>query len=152
MPDLNELIRQRGVRFRSGKRTRATPAQVQTYDPNGYQALKKRWMECVGTLARARGFSVPPGCWAFTYLFVDATKRRDPSNISSGARKFVEDGLVKAKLMDGDGWGTVHEIHDFFHRGEPEGILLSVSEAMVPEQEMLLQYERMNHGEKRRTA
>jgi hypothetical protein len=101
LSNLNDLIRQRGIRF--GKN-----------GASAYSASKAKLEETVGVLALARGFRVQPGCWAFSFLYVESDRRRDPDNIAGGARKVILDALQRAKLMNGDGWRTVRSIHEEF--------------------------------------
>lgn len=87
-PGLNELLNAKGSNW---------PA---------YNELKKKWSGMVLILARVQGFRrVEAG--HFTYLLVEPNKKRDPSNIVSGAVKVVEDALVDAGLLENDGWEHV---------------------------------------------
>ena len=47
----------------------------------------------------------PPVTVHFTYY--EKNKRRDPDGFAAGAHKFVLDGLVEAKIIPGDGWGSI---------------------------------------------
>lgn len=47
------------------------------------------------------------------FTWICKNKRKDPDNISGGA-KFILDGLVKAKVLENDGWKQINSIrHDF---------------------------------------
>lgn len=165
LPDFNTLINKRGERYTrkagSSRRSRGdfvyrdTLAQANAREPgdqNGYAVMKKKWEEAIGLLARTRGFVVHPGCWAFSYLFVEPTIRRDPSNVCSGAIKLIEDALQRAKLMDRDGWGTVREIHSYFVKLPKdfacEGILVCIGDTVPTAREMLEQARVMSNAER----
>jgi hypothetical protein len=112
--------------------------------------MKREWEGCIAMLARTRGFSVLPGCWDFTYLFVEPNSKFDPSNISAAAIKFIEDALVKDKRMEGDGWATVHSITSHFtdHPGSIPGVLLAVNGEPVSRSAMIVQAETMSNAER----
>ena len=59
--------------------------------------------------------SVEPiiGCHDYTFIWHEANRRRDPDNIAS-AVKFVFDGLIKAGVLENDGWGQVLSISHRF--------------------------------------
>ena len=150
LPGMNELIDWRAVRFSNGRKTRAVvPETKEKYGQNKYSVMKRKWGDSIALYARSRGFSVPSGCWHFSYLFVEQTQRKDPSNVAAGAVKLIEDGLVKGKVMDGDGWGTVNSLHYYFLKDSPPGVLLGLSETgAVARSEMVEQYKVMSHVER----
>ena len=41
-------------------------------------------------------------------------KRKDPDNITGGGVKFLLDGLVKARILQNDGWKEIGEIKHHF--------------------------------------
>lgn len=41
------------------------------------------------------------------YEFIERDKRRDQDNVSSFGRKVIQDALVRAGLLENDGWGHV---------------------------------------------
>jgi hypothetical protein len=49
----------------------------------------------------------PFGPSMLLYVFWEADRRRDPSNVVGGGVKIVEDALQAAGYMRGDGWGDV---------------------------------------------
>jgi len=87
-----------------------------------YNKHKRAHEQMIGLLARSRGFDVPPGAWDYTYLFVEADARRDPSNISSVAVKLIEDALQAAKALENDGWDQVASIHQYFAIAKEIGV------------------------------
>lgn len=50
----------------------------------------------------------------FSFLWVEADRRRDPDNIHAGA-KIVFDALIRARIIPGDGWSYIVPpiIHDW---------------------------------------
>jgi Holliday junction resolvase RusA-like endonuclease len=48
------------------------------------------------------------------YCFYEPNKRRDKDNILSAAMKFIQDSLVKCKVLKNDGWNEIENFtHDF---------------------------------------
>lgn len=48
------------------------------------------------------------------YTWYEPNKRRDKDNISSYGRKVIQDGLVKAGVLHGDGWSHIIGFLDKF--------------------------------------
>lgn len=48
------------------------------------------------------------------YTFYEPNKRRDKDNISGFFHKVFQDSLVKAELLDNDGWDYIEGFHDYF--------------------------------------
>lgn len=138
-PHLNAIILEastvRKVKTRTGKEVQVSK----------YTETKHRWTSIIKAWARQKGFEVLPGCWNFTYLCVDDTKRKDPGNILAGAVKIIEDALVDASIMENDGWGQVNSIHGYFahtklsktHGLNKPGVCLSIGPELPTESEML---------------
>lgn len=154
LPKLNELLDQRGRVFRksSGTKRVTRSGKPVSAQANGYSVMKKEWESCIALLARSRGFSVLPGCWDFTYLFVESDTEFDPSNISAAAIKFIEDALVKDKRMAGDGWATVHSIASHFTCTDGQlpipGVLVAVDNKTTEREALIEQAGRMIHAER----
>lgn len=133
-PHLNAIIEEASsvYKFKGGQKSR-------------YTETKKRWTSMVRAWAKQKGFEVLPGCWNFTYLCVDDSRRRDPGNILSGVVKLIEDGLVTAKVMENDGWGQVRSITGYFahtamsktHGLNKPGVCLSIGPEQPTESQML---------------
>jgi Holliday junction resolvase RusA-like endonuclease len=49
-----------------------------------------------------------------TYKFYEPNRKRDLDNISSVAHKFIQDSLVKCKVIDNDGWSHIIGFSDEF--------------------------------------
>lgn len=66
----------------------------------------------------------------FHYLFIEKAKRRDKSNVFAGI-KFIEDGLVAAKVFVNDGWTQVLSITPDFKVADKDrdlGVLVTMSD------------------------
>ena len=48
------------------------------------------------------------------YAWYEANRQRDKDNISSFGRKVIQDGLVRAKVLRGDGWNHIDGFSDKF--------------------------------------
>lgn len=90
---LNDLVRAKAARVKG-----APPGVV-------YNSMKREVEERVVLCARSQRFK--PRGHHFNYLLVEQNMRRDPSNVAAGAIKMIEDALVRAKLLDNDGWKQV---------------------------------------------
>src|SRR4030042_1312982 len=75
--------------------------------------MKKNYGQYITLLSSAQGLC-PVMTTAFSYLFVEPSKRRDPSNLISGGIKIIEDGLQEAGLLENDGWANVGQISAYW--------------------------------------
>jgi hypothetical protein len=104
LPTLNELIDAKATRL-------IHPVTKRPMDGNLYGKLKKKWAAIIATYClqqRVKKLSASEVYWS--YLFVCEDRRTDPSNISSGGIKVVEDALQMNGLLKNDGWAQVHGI------------------------------------------
>ena len=65
----------------------------------------------------------------FMFKFIEKNKKRDPDNIAAGARKFILDALVSARILENDGWKQVAGWNDTFtvgHGDQKEGVSVSI--------------------------
>lgn len=55
------------------------------------------------------------------YTWYEANRQRDKDNVSSFGLKVIQDGLVKAKVLRGDGWNYIDGFSDRFEvdKGNP---------------------------------
>ena len=94
LPGLNEVINQnRGNKFAGAK-------------------TKKKLTNDIAVLAKAQLKPCSEGC-KITFIWFEPNRKRDPDNIAS-AKKFILDGLVKAGILENDGWKQVKWFVDFF--------------------------------------
>ena len=137
MPSLNELL--------DGK------AQHGSW--NRYNATKAKWASDIGLVVRARGLSAQ-GPTYLSVLWLEPNTRRDPDNILSGGFKLLLDSLVKAGVMDGDGWNDVLGLAGFWHKvPEKVGCLVYFSPSGLVTKDtmmLLLQQEMSGNGNSNR--
>lgn len=62
--------------------------------------------------SKLRGVSIKPPVMIH-YTWVERNKRRDKDNIAF-AKKFIQDSLVKAKILPNDGWEYIEGFTDTF--------------------------------------
>lgn len=105
LPGLNEILRAKGASY--VPRLGTAPARR----PNGYNTLKRQWSHTIKLIAHAEQLR-PVGPSAFTWVWLERDKRRDPSNLTSGGRKLIEDALLEAGILAGDGWQHVLDLRD----------------------------------------
>ena len=48
------------------------------------------------------------------YMFYEPNRKRDLDNIAGVAHKFIQDALVKCKVIDNDGWNNIVVFEDHF--------------------------------------
>lgn len=92
-----------------------------------YGKDKKEWTQRIAWLAKAA--QLPQIARAhFDFKWFEATKRRNPDNISGGGKKLVFDGLVTAKVLPNDGWSQVAGWTDSFHvDAKRPGVLVTIT-------------------------
>lgn len=96
LPGLNEMI--------SAERT------------NRYKAakLKREAEELVIWSAKASLRGKIPTPTRMHYLWVEPNRKRDKDNVSGYGRKVIQDALVKAGYLPGDGWAYIDGFTDEF--------------------------------------
>jgi hypothetical protein len=77
-----------------------------------YATMKRQWTELVWALAKSARLR-PVKRARLAFLWIERDKRRDLDNIAA-AKKFVNDGLVNAGILSGDGWAGVVGFSDEF--------------------------------------
>ena len=73
----------------------------------GYAKMKSAWTDTVWALALKAKLPRFPRYVVLTFEWFEADKRRDPDNFAA-AKKFLLDGLVKAGVIQGDGWKHIY--------------------------------------------
>ena len=78
-------------------------------------ALKKTAQRKVEICARTqlRKFRPNGPVW-MKYIWYERIRRRDPYNTSSFGRKVIQDALVKARILENDGWAQIEGFSDEF--------------------------------------
>jgi hypothetical protein len=145
VPSLNDLLEARGARAPTlgSIILRRRPGKAKSLGARFdlYNDIKQDWKQ-----RTIRALTLPfvsvQRCY-FGYLVVEETHKRDPSNICSAAVKFIEDGLVDAGVIPNDGWDNVLgiRVHWVHRKGRDPGIYVIMSDAMLPEQRLLTEYE-----------
>ncbi len=81
-----------------------------------YQAAKiKKDMTAICTkYAKASGIQIRGKRVRITFKWYCPDKRKDPDNIAF-AKKFIEDGMVNAGVLQGDGWNQIVSLQDEFY-------------------------------------
>lgn len=68
-------------------------------------------MLCAKSQLRGVKFDVPV---IMRYTWYEPNRRRDKDNVSSFGRKCIQDALVRAGVLQNDGWGEVDSFSDRF--------------------------------------
>lgn len=77
--------------------------------------LKKKSESIVLHSARQLGKWRATSAVHFTYKFYEPNRRRDKDNVSSLARKVIQDALVKGGYLPNDNWEWVEGFEDQFY-------------------------------------
>lgn len=130
VPSLNDLLYAKTTTNKSGggwllNRNK----KKQTFVWNGYNDIKKDWSSRVVAAVEKAGGLPPYNKAYFSYLVVEQNKKRDPSNICATAIKFIEDALIKCKVIINDGWTEVLgiNVHWTLNKEVTQGIFLVIS-------------------------
>lgn len=77
--------------------------------------IKRNAQKVVEFCARKQlhGFHPNGPVW-MKYTWYERNKKRDKDNISSFGRKVIQDGLVKAGVLENDGWKHIEGFSDRF--------------------------------------
>lgn len=93
---------------------------------DGYVTMKRDLTTLVKNLA-VRARLKPMEAAHFLYAFRERNKKRDKSNIFT-AVKFIEDGLVAAKVIENDGWKQILSISMDFQVASAPGIMVFMTD------------------------
>lgn len=128
IPSWNDLTFQRGITGKQNWILTRNNRPKRGYIYNGYNEVKQEWANKVCKLVKSVGF-VPVKSAYFHYLLVEPTLKRDPSNICGAAFKLLEDGLIKAGVIENDGWKQVLGIRPYWilDRESEGGVFLLMS-------------------------
>jgi Holliday junction resolvase RusA-like endonuclease len=93
-----------------------------------YARLKREWTTVVMALARSAKLR-PVQRASVAFEWWETTARRDPDNITAGA-KLVLDGLVAAGVLPDDGQDEIAGLeHRFIRRAQSAGVHVTITEA-----------------------
>lgn len=115
LPSLNDIIdANKQTKTRSGKMLVGL----------GYTGMKERWGNAI--VAIIRRAKVPPiKRVRVLFQWMESKRNRDPDNVAAG-KKFVFDALVKAGVIENDGWKQVAGFSDVFIVSDRPGVEVSV--------------------------
>ena len=110
LPGLNEIINEaRTHKFASAtqkKKYTKRVADVIRLTFRDYKPMGRIWVSCI---------------------WVEKDRRRDPDNIIAGGKKFLLDGMVKARLLKQDNW-NIQGFTDTWEVGKEPGVWVEVRE------------------------
>lgn len=72
-----------------------------------------QWVVEVCAKKQLRKFR-PAGSVRMKYTWYERNRRRDKDNVSSFGRKVIQDALVKAGVLENDGWAQIDGFSDDF--------------------------------------
>lgn len=95
LPNLNEII-----------------GAAKGYNGRGfaYSKMKREWTALVVEAIEKANLNPVLSC-EVVFIWHEKNKRRDPDNFSVG-KKFILDGLVKAGILENDGWDNITRLTD----------------------------------------
>lgn len=96
LPGLNEMIRENRRDPRAGNRLKKQAEELVIY------SIKTAKLQPVKTPCRLR------------FTWYEMNQRRDLDNVSSFGRKVIQDALVAAGIIPGDGWKYITGFSDDF--------------------------------------
>jgi hypothetical protein len=95
----------------------------------GYARLKRAWTDTVWALARQARLQPFTRPVSLHFLWCELHQRRDPDNVAAGGRKLALDGLVKAGVLQGDGWRWVTSWADsWVVDAKRPGVMVTIAE------------------------
>jgi Holliday junction resolvase RusA-like endonuclease len=95
-----------------------------------YSRLKRQWGETVWAYAKKARLQRVQDPATITFTWREKNRRRDLDNIAGGGQKLVLDGLVKAGVLEDDGWEHVYSIeHRFQVDPKNPGVLVHIMPA-----------------------
>lgn len=115
IPSFNELVFARAIQSPqkvSWLLKKSPKKKKSNFVFNQYNQIKQDWEARISLAVKTQGFQKVKSAH-FHYLVIENTKKRDPSNIFSSAIKFCEDGLMKAEVIENDGWENVLGIRPY---------------------------------------
>lgn len=98
---------------------------------NAYSSMKSHWSSIIVKLCKLQNLKHVNGMVILTFVWYEKTRRRDPDNITGAGIKFILDSLVKAEVIDGDGWGIIKSpiTHHWVLSKEFQGVVVYIKEA-----------------------
>lgn len=91
-----------------------------------YGKMKRKWGQTVGLYAKSQGFAKIAVPSHFEFEWLEASRKRDPDNVSAGGRKIILDALQDCELLENDNATWVLSFMDTFQYGKGVGVVLTV--------------------------
>ena len=113
VPSMNDLVFLKGQGGKTSWLLKGGENKRNSFKFNMYNQLKQEWSNKVCSHVVKTGFNTCKSAY-FHYLLVEPNMKRDPSNIAAAAAKFIEDGLIKAGVIENDGWKQVLGIRSYW--------------------------------------
>lgn len=112
---------------------------------NLYNQVKQEWSKKVIGCVKKQGYKSVHHAY-FSYLIVERSRKRDPSNICAAGIKFIEDGLIKAGVIPNDGWENVLgiNVHWIHEKHSEAGIYMLMTDVRVEESYLVETYKNGN--------
>ena len=76
--------------------------------------MKRDWQNAVILCARRQILGKFTNPVVMNYLWVEKDRRRDKDNVAAFGRKVIQDALVKAGVLENDGWANIEGFSDRF--------------------------------------
>jgi hypothetical protein len=93
-----------------------------------YAAMKKKWTNDIALIAKASKVAPIVGAAWIDFTWRERNRQRNPDNIAA-AKKFVLDGLVKAGVLEEDGWNQIAGWTDRWEVSQRPGVLIELRPA-----------------------
>lgn len=145
MPSLNDIIEDNRRVFRA-RRKDGKPVLKTVYSKT-----KTAWQDAIATQAQAQGFQKIMEPSSYTFILYERNRRRDPDNITAGAKKLIFDSLRHAGFLKNDGWADVLGINAFWavHQTQP-GVVLYVAPGCLTKEAAFLMEKHQNERRERK--
>lgn len=146
---MNDLVFLKGQGGKTSWLLKAGDTKRNSFKFNMYNQLKQEWSSKVCSHVTKVGFKVCKEAY-FHYLMVEPNVKRDPSNIAAAAAKFVEDGLIKAGVIENDGWKQVLGLVPYWilDRDSDGGLFLLMTNQPLSKNAIVSYYNTRNENEK----
>lgn len=76
--------------------------------------MKKQYQDAVMLCIRSQRLPTFDGPVYMYYTWVEKDRRRDKDNVAAFGRKVIQDALVKAGVLENDGWANIVGFSDTF--------------------------------------
>ena len=127
MPGFNQILelakRQERIDKKKASKFKKANKKPRLYSP--YNILKNALTRQISNIVKSQTKDIAPEPASINFLWVCEHKHLDPDNIAV-AKKFILDGLVKAKIMTNDGWKQVAQLSDDFIISEKGKVIVTI--------------------------